>query len=143
MMASMILRASLACLVFMAVLLSAGCTGEEQPSAGQAPAPEFRGETFGYDDRVIFRFTPDTDEAGTYNVTYTLEKGVSWGTTLESRESVTCSNVSRANPIEFVVFRESPSQSAAIELEIRSTDGEVLHRSRTAVAPVAPTPSPS
>jgi hypothetical protein len=141
MMASTILRASLACLVLMAVLLSAGCTGEEQSPTVQVPDTEFRGETFGYDDRVIFRFIPETDEAGNYNVTYTLEKGVSWGTTLESRENVTCGNVSRDNPIEFVVFRESPSNSAAIDIEIRSMDGEVLYRSRTAVAPATSTPA--
>ncbi len=135
------MRASFACLFLTAVLLSAGCTGQEQSPAEQAPDPDFRSETFNYDDRVIFRFIPDTGEAATYSVTYTIEQGVPWGTTIDSRENLTYENVSRDNPIEFVVLHQDPSDSAAIEIEIRSTTGEVLHRSRTSVQPGTPTPT--
>ncbi|MDV2481344.1 hypothetical protein F8E02_04840 [Methanoculleus sp. Wushi-C6] len=138
---STILQRSFVCLFFAAVLLSAGCLGQEQAPAVEGPAPEFRGETFNYDDRVIFRFIPETDEAGTYSVNYILEQGVSWGTTRESRENVIFANVSRANPIEFVLPRESPSDTAAVEIEIRSTAGVLLYKSRIAVTPVTPTPT--
>jgi len=121
-------------------LLSAGCIGEEQSSAGQT-ATEFRGETSGYDDRVVFRFIPNTDEAATYSVTCTIERDVSWGTTSETREDVRYENISRSNPIEIVVPREEPLDGAAIEIEIRNTAGEVLHQSRTSVAPATPVPT--
>lgn len=138
---STIMQRSLVCLFLAAVLLSAGCMGQEQGPAGGVPAPDFRGQTFNYDDRVIFRFIPDTDGAGTYSVNYILEQGVSWGTTRETRENVIFANISRGNPIEFAVPRESPSDSAAVEIEIRSAAGVLLYKSRIAVAPVTSTPT--
>ncbi|MDD4252232.1 MAG: hypothetical protein PHT74_03695 [Methanoculleus horonobensis] len=134
-------RSVLACLVLTAVLLSAGCTGEEQPSVGQA-ATEFRSETFGYDDRVEFRYIPNSDEPGIYSATCTIERDVSWGTTIETRENVRYEEISRANPIEIVVPREDPLDRVALEIEIRNAGGDVLHRSRTAVAPATPVPTP-
>ncbi len=134
-------RLILMCLFLTAVLLSAGCTGEEQSFAEQA-ATEFRSETSGYEDRVEFRFIPNTDEAATYSVTHTIERDVSWGTTIETREDVRYENISRSNPIEIVVPREDPSDGAAIEIEIRNTAGVVLHQSRTSVAPATPVPTP-
>jgi len=139
-MTSTMMHASLACLLLIAVLLSAGCIGQ-QSQEDPLPGPDFRSETSGYDDRVEFRFIPETDEAGTYNVTYTIEQGVPWGTTIDSRENVTYENVSHDNPIEFVVLRQDPSNGAAIDIEIRSMTGEVLHRSRTSVQPTTPTPA--
>ncbi|WP_292364397.1 MULTISPECIES: hypothetical protein [unclassified Methanoculleus] len=140
-MTSTITHALLVCLFLAAALLSAGCTGGEQPPAEQEPGPVFRGETLGYDDRVVFRFIPNTDEPGAYSVTCTIERDVSWGTTSETREDVLYENVSRGNPIEFVVPREDPSDGAAIEIEIRNTAGEVLHQSRTSVSPATPVPT--
>ncbi|WP_250986605.1 hypothetical protein [Methanoculleus oceani] len=140
-MTSTIIRASLVCLVLAAVLLSAGCTEREQSPGDRVPGPDFRGETSGYDDRVVFRFIPETDAAATYSVTLTIEQDVSWGTTIETRENVIYENISRGNPIEIVVPREGPSDGAAIEIEIRNTAGEVLHRSRTSVQPGTPTPA--
>ncbi|KAF5045602.1 MULTISPECIES: KOW domain-containing RNA-binding protein [Methanoculleus] len=104
---------------------------------------EFRGETAGYDDRVEFRFVPDTDEPGAYSATYTIERDVSWGTTIETRENVQYEDISRADPIEVVVPREAPSDGVALEIEIRNSAGDVLHRSRTSVAPATPVPTPS
>ncbi|KDE55046.1 hypothetical protein EI28_09510 [Methanoculleus sp. MH98A] len=135
-------RALLVCLFLAAALLSAGCT-EQQSSPGEAMDTKFRGETAGYDDRVEFRFVPDTDEPGTYSVTCTIERDVSWGTTIETRENVRYENISRANPIEVVVPREAPSDGVAIEIEIRNAAGDVLHQSRTSVGPVTPVPTPS
>lgn len=139
-MTSTITRVLPVCLFIAAVLLSAGCIGEEQSSAGQA-ATEFRGETAGYDDRVEFRFIPNSDEPRTYSATYTIERDVSWGTTIETREDVIYENISRNNPIEIVVPREEPPDGAVIEIEIRNTAGEVLHQSRTSVAPATPVPT--
>ncbi len=138
---STIARASLVCLVLAAVLLSAGCTEREQSPGDRVPGPDFRGEASGYDDRVVFRFIPNTDEAATYSVSCTIERDVSWGTTSETRENVRYENISRSNPLEFVVPREDPSDGAAIEIEIRNTAGEVLHQSRTSVQPGTPTPA--
>lgn len=104
---------------------------------------DFRSETAGYDDRVEFRFVPDTDEPGTYSATYTIERDVSWGTTIETRENVQYEDISRADPIEVVVPREAPSDGVALEIEIRNAAGDVLHRSRTSVAPAIPVPTPS
>ncbi len=140
-MTSTMTRTSLVCLFLAAVLLSAGCTSAEQPHAGKAAGPDFRGETLGYDDRVVFRFIPEADEAAAYSVTCTIEQDVSWGTTIETRENVIYENISGDNPIEFVILRQDPSDGAAIEIEIRSTTGEVLHRSRTSVTPATPTPT--
>ncbi|NMA10456.1 hypothetical protein L21_1355 [Methanoculleus chikugoensis] len=135
------MRLVLACLCIAASLLSAGCTGEEGPFTGQA-ATEFRSETAGYDDRVEFRFVPDSDESGTYSATCTIERDVSWGTTIETRENVRYEGISRASPIEFVVPREDPLGRVALEIEIRNAAGDVLHRSRTSVAPATPVPTP-
>lgn len=139
-MTSTMMRASLACLLLIAMLLSAGCAGQ-QSQEDLLPGPDFRSETSAYGDRVEFRFIPETDEGGTYNVTYTIEQDVLWGTTIETRENVTYGNVSRDNPIEFVALRQDPSNGAAIDIEIRSMTGEVLHRSRTSVQPTTPTPA--
>lgn len=136
-MTSTMMHAPLACLLLIAVLLSAGCTGQ-QPGGGQVPGPDFRGETFNYDDRTVFHFIPNTDEAAVYSVTYTIEQDVSWGTTIDSGENVIYENISRSNPIEIIAPREDPSNGAAIEIEIRSMTGEVLHRSRTSVQPEHP-----
>jgi hypothetical protein len=134
------MSASFACLLLIAVLLSVGCTGQ-QPGGDRVSGPEFRGETFNYDDRTVFRFIPNTDEAAAYSVTYTIEQGVPWGTTIETRENVIYENTSRSNPIEIVAPREDPSNGAAIDIEIRSMTGEVLHRSRTSVQPTTPAPA--
>jgi hypothetical protein len=134
------IHASLACLLLIAVLLSAGCTGQ-QSQEDPLPGPDFRSETSGYDDRVEFRFIPEIDEAAAYSVTYTIEQGVLWGTTIDSGENVTYENVSHDNPIEFVVLHQDPSNSVAIDIEIRSMTGEVLHRSRTSVKPTTPAPA--
>ncbi|WP_156168323.1 hypothetical protein [Methanoculleus sediminis] len=135
------MRLILACLFIAAVLLSAGCTGEEQSSMGQA-VTEFRSETSGYDDRVEFRFVPDSDDPGTYSATCTIERDVSWGTTIETRENVRYEGISRANPIEIVIPREDPLDRVALEIEIRNTAGDILHQSRTSVAPATPVPTP-
>ena len=134
------MRSVLACLFIAAALLSAGCTGEE-PFTGQA-ATEFRSETSGYDDRVEFRFVPNSDEPGIYGAIYTIERDVSWGTTIETRENVRYEDISRASPIEFVVPREDPLGRVALEIVIRNAGGDVLHRSRTSVAPATPVPTP-
>ncbi|WP_214040996.1 hypothetical protein [Methanoculleus sp.] len=143
---STITRASLVCLFLAVVLLSAGCTSGEQPPAGKAADPDFRGETLSYDDRVVFRLIPEADEAAAYSVTCTIERDISRGTTIETRANVLYENISRGNPIEIVVPREDPSDGAAIEIEIRSTTGEVQYRSRTSVAPAGrgllPSPYP-
>ncbi|WP_221057748.1 hypothetical protein [Methanoculleus chikugoensis] len=135
------MRSVFACLFIAAALLSAGCTGEEEPFTGQA-ATEFRSETSGYDDRVEFRFVPNSDEPGTYSAIYTLERDVSWGTTTETRENVRYEDISRASPIEIVVPREAPLGRVALDIEIRNAAGDVLHRSRTSVAPATPVPIP-
>ncbi|MDV4342129.1 hypothetical protein HL657_02815 [Methanoculleus sp. YWC-01] len=140
-MTSTITHALLVCLFLVAFLLSAGCT-DQQSFSGKAMDTEFRSETSGYEDRVEFRFIPNTDEAATYSVTHTIERDVSWGTTIETREDVRYENISRSNPIEIVVPREDPSDGAAIEIEIRNTAGVVLHQSRTSVAPATPVPTP-
>ncbi|KUL02449.1 MAG: hypothetical protein XE10_0688 [Methanoculleus marisnigri] len=49
-------------------------------------------------------------------------------------------NISRSNPMELVTPRGDPSNGAAIEIEIRSMTGEVVHRSRTSVQPTTPAP---
>ena len=139
-MTSTIMHASFACLLLIAVLLSAGCTGQ-QPGGDQVPGPDFRGETFNYDDRTVFLFIPNTDEATAYSVTYTIEQDVFWGTTIDSRENVIYENISRGNPIEIIAPREDPSNGATIDIEIRSMTGEVLHRSRTSVQPGTPAPA--
>jgi hypothetical protein len=139
-MTSTITHALLVCLFLAAALLSTGCT-DQQSFAGKAMDTDFRSETSGYDDRVEFRFIPNTDEPGHYSVTYTIERDVSWGTTSETREDVRYENISRSNPIEIVVPREDPPDGAAIEIEIRNTAGEVLHQSRTSVAPATPVPT--
>jgi|GEM_PF-946156 len=139
-MTSTLTRVLLVCLFLAAVLLSAGCIGEDEPSAGQA-ATEFRGETSGYDNRVEFRFIPNSDEPGTYSATYTIERDVSWGTTIETRENVRYEEISRGNPIEIVVPREEPLDGVALEIEIRNAAGEVLHQSRMSVAPATPVPT--
>lgn len=131
----------IASLFIAAVLLSAGCIGEEQTSVGPV-ATEFRSETSGYDDRVEFRYIPNSDEPGTYNAACTIERDVSWGTTIESRENVRYEGISRTNPIEIVVPREDPLDRVALEIEIRNAAGDVLHRSRTSVAPATPVPTP-
>jgi hypothetical protein len=130
----------MACAFLIVILLSAGCI-EPQQQREQVPGPDFRGETINYDDRVIFRFIPDTAEPATYSVTYTIEKGVPWGTTIESRDNATYEHISNDNPLEFVVDRQAGSDRVAIEIEIRNTEGEVLHRSRTSVKPGTPTPT--
>lgn len=135
------MRLIFVCLCVAAALLSAGCIGEEGPSAGQT-ATEFRSETSSYDDRVEFRFVPDSDEPGTYSTTYTIERDVSWGTTIETRENVRYEDISRTSPIEIVVPREEPPDGVALEIEIRNTAGDVLHQSRTSMAPAAPAPTP-
>ncbi|WP_054848529.1 hypothetical protein [Methanoculleus chikugoensis] len=108
------MRSVFACLFIAAALLSAGCTGEEEPFTGGQAATEFRSETSGYDDRVEFRFVPNSDEPGTYSAIYTLERDVSWGgTTTETRENVRYEDISRASPpIEIVVPREAPPWAA-------------------------------
>ena len=130
-MTSTIMSASFACLLLIAVLLSVGCTGQ-QPGGDRVSGPEFRGETFNYDDRTVFHFIPNTDEAAAYSVTYTIEQGVPWGTTIESRENVIYENISRSNPIEIVASREDSSNGAAINIEIRS---------RTSIQPITPIPA--
>lgn len=141
MMVTTTVRPILVCLLLVTVLLSSGCIGKEQALMGQA-APEFRSETTAYDDRVEFRYIPDSDEPGTYSVTCTIERNVSWGTEIETRESVRYVGVSRAGPIEFVVPREGPLDSVALEIEIRSAAGVFLHWSRTSMAPAMPVPTP-
>ena len=59
-----------------------------------------------------------------------------------TRENVRYEGISRTNPIEIVVPRDDPSESAAVEIEIRSAAGDVLHQGRTSVAPATPVPTP-
>jgi|LSQX01.3.fsa_nt_gb hypothetical protein len=134
-------RLVLVYLLLAAVLLGAGCTDGGQSVTGAA-ATEFLSETATYDDRVEFRFVPNSDGPGTYSATCRIERNVSWGTTIETRENVQYEDISRAKPIEIVVPRDDPSDGAAVEIEIRSLAGDVLHQSRTSVAPATPVPTP-
>ena len=49
----------LGCLLLAAVLLCAGCIADGQSFTG--PATGFLSETTAHDDRVEFRFVPDSD----------------------------------------------------------------------------------
>ncbi|HQD26103.1 MULTISPECIES: hypothetical protein [Methanoculleus] len=140
-MTSTVKRIFLVCLILVTMLFTAGCTGEGQSSAGKT-ATEFRGEASGYDDRVEFRYIPNSDEPETYSVTYTIERDVSWGTMIETRENVRYERISSGNPIAIVVPREEPMDGVALEIEIRSAAGVVLHQSRTSVGPETPVPMP-
>jgi hypothetical protein len=118
------------CLLAGAGLL-AGCIGTDEEEA-TAPLPEFRGEMDGYDDRVIFRFIPDTTSPGTYVARYEITRD---GTTHQSRSNEGFDGISSENPIRFTVPRE-PEESVAISLEIRNEDGILVHESWTAVGSV-------
>lgn len=50
-------------------------------------------------------------------------------------------NISHSNPMEFVTPRGDPSNGAAIDIEIRSMTGEVLHQSKTSIQPTTLAPA--
>jgi hypothetical protein len=117
------------CLLAGAGLL-AGCLGTYEEEAA-VPLPEFRAETIGYDDRVIFRFIPDIAEPCTYVATYEITRN---GTTYQSRSNARYDGISSDNPIRFTVRRE-PGEIVAISLEIRNEEGVPVHKSGTGVGP--------
>lgn len=115
-------------LLLIPLLAAAGCTGPQvQPPP--APAPEFRSESVGYDDRVVFRFIPDTSQPATYFVTYDITRN---GNTVTSEVQAVYEGVDRSSPIEFTVERE-PGDAVEIAITVVNADGVEVHMSRIAV----------
>lgn len=123
-------------LAAVAVACGAGCLSPEPPEQ-PVPGPEFRQSTEGYDDRVVFAIIPESDTPGTYVVDYEILRN---GTTVEARTGVIYENVAEGAPIVFEVPR-SPDDRVSLEVEVRNTDGDVLHTSTTVIGPVTTVPA--
>jgi hypothetical protein len=117
-------------LIVIAAACGAGCLSSEPTPA--APGPEFHQVTEGYDDRIVFSVIPRSDTPGTYVVDYEILRN---GTTVEARTGVVYENIAESAPIVFEVPR-SPDDTISLEIEVRNTDGDVLHSSTTVIGPV-------
>ncbi|RXE56935.1 hypothetical protein ABH15_01960 [Methanoculleus taiwanensis] len=111
------------CLLLL-LICSPGCIGQSIPQPS-APMPDFRAESVGYDDRIVFRFIPDTGTPATYFVTYEIIRN---GTTVRSETQTVYNAVDRSNPIAFTVQRE-PGDSVVIEITIVNADGWEVYAS--------------
>ncbi|MDN7024713.1 hypothetical protein FGU65_07405 [Methanoculleus sp. FWC-SCC1] len=115
-------------LLLMLLLAASGCT-VPQVQPPPAPTPEFRSESVGYDDRVVFRFIPDTSQPATYFVTYDITRN---GNTVTSEVQAVYEGVVRSGPIEFTVER-GPGDAVEIAITVVNADGVEVHMSRIAV----------
>ncbi len=117
-----------ASLLLILLLAAAGCiVPQVQPPP--APTPEFRSESVGYDDQVIFQFIPDTSVPAIYFVTYDITRN---GATVVSEVQAVYKAVDRTSPVSFTVQRE-PGDSVEIAITIVNADGVEVYASRIAV----------
>ena len=123
-------------LAAVAVACGAGCLSPEPPEQ-PVPGPEFRQSTEGYDDRVVFAIIPESDTPGTYVVDYEILRN---GTTEEARTGVIYENIAETAPIVYEVPRAT-GDTIALEIEVRNTEGDVLHASTTVINPAARVPA--
>ncbi|MDG6256894.1 MAG: hypothetical protein QCH35_04770 [Methanomicrobiaceae archaeon] len=121
----------------LAVACGAGCFSADRPPEDPAPAPTFHQHTEGYDDRVVFSVIPYSDTRATYVVDCEILRN---GTTVEARTDAVFESISQDTPIVFEVPR-TPDDRISLEIEVRNTDGDVLHTSTTVVGPARQVPA--
>ncbi|WP_276257755.1 hypothetical protein [Haloglomus litoreum] len=113
-------------------LLGLGSPGQPTPT----PTEEVRFEavTEGYDDRIVFRFSPTLQQPRQYAVTYDLLEG---GNTLETarNRSVT---LSASDPLVVTVEDPQPNTEYTLDIAIFRNDRRV-HRSEITISQQRPT----
>lgn len=114
------------------VMVMCGMSGCLAPSTPVTEGSGFHQMTMGYDDLVIFSIIPFSKEPGTYVLNYKILKNE---TTYESGFQEVYENVSEFSPIQFTVPRSS-DDCISLQIEVRNSGGDILHRSNTTISPV-------
>ena len=98
---------------------------------------DFSSEAMDSTDMVIFRYTPETDIASKYVISYNIQEN---GNLLECLTDVKFEGISSVNPIEFEYPRNTDTEyflnvdtNCKIEMQIKDEYGRSIHNSVTSI----------